>query len=46
MLVGGTQTAGNKTIQCSATNYIVQSHPSGVYNYQVRAGEFGQTKKI
>jgi len=40
-LVSETQDAGYKTVQWDATNV-----PSGMYFYQIRAGEFVQTRKM
>lgn len=40
-LVSETQEAGHKSVQWNATNV-----PSGMYFYQVRAGEFVQTRKM
>ncbi len=40
-LVSETQDAGYKSVQWNASNV-----PSGMYFYQIRAGEFVQTKKM
>ena len=45
-LVNGTQTAGYKSIQWNATNSFGKPVSAGVYLYQIRAGEFIQTKKM
>ena len=45
-LVNGTQTAGYKSIQWNATNSFGKPVSAGVYLYQIRAGDFIQTKKM
>ena len=45
-LVNGTQTAGYKSIQWNATNSFGKPVSAGVYLYQIRVGEFIQTKKM
>jgi len=41
MLLSETQEVGYKSIQWDASNV-----PSGMYFYQIRAGEFVQTRKM
>ena len=45
-LVNTTQEAGYKSIQWDATDSFGKPVSAGVYLYQVRAGEFVQTRKM
>ena len=45
-LVNGSQTAGFKSIQWSATNDRNDPVSAGLYLYSIQAGEFRQTKKM
>jgi flagellar hook assembly protein FlgD len=45
-LVNGPQNAGYKSIQWNANNSAGQPVSAGVYLYQIRAGEFVQTRKM
>ena len=45
-LVDGFQTAGFKSVQWNAKDYIGQPVPTGLYLYTIQAGEFMQTKKM
>ena len=45
-LINNQQTAGYKTVEWNATNDIGKPVSAGVYIYQIRAGEFVQTKKM
>jgi flagellar hook assembly protein FlgD len=45
-LVNTTQDVGYKSVQWNATNSFGKPVSAGVYLYQVRAGEFVQTKKM
>ncbi|MEE1506227.1 MAG: T9SS type A sorting domain-containing protein, partial [Candidatus Neomarinimicrobiota bacterium] len=45
-LVNTTQEPGFKSVQWNATNSFGKPVSAGVYLYQVRAGEFVQTKKM
>ena len=45
-LVNTTQESGYKSIQWNATNSFGKPVSAGVYLYQIRAGEFVQTKKM
>jgi len=45
-LVNTTQEAGFKSVQWDATDSFGKSVSAGVYLYQIRAGEFVQTKKM
>jgi hypothetical protein len=45
-LVNGPQSAGYKSVQWNANNSAGQSVSAGVYLYQIRAGEFVQTRKM
>ena len=45
-LVNGPQSAGYKSVQWNTNNSTGQPVSAGVYLYQVRAGEFVQTRKM
>ena len=45
-LVNTNQPAGHKSIQWNATDSIGKPVSAGVYLYQIRAGEFVQTRKM
>ena len=45
-LVNTTQEAGFKSIQWNATDMHGKPVSAGVYLYQIRAGEFVQTRKM
>ena len=45
-LVNTTQEVGYKSIQWNATDMYGKPVSAGVYLYQIRAGEFVQTKKM
>ena len=45
-LVNTTQDVGNKSVRWNATNSFGKSVSAGVYLFQIRAGEFVQTKKM
>ena len=45
-LVNTTQDAGYRSVQWNATDMYGKSVSAGVYLYQIRAGEFVQTKKM
>jgi hypothetical protein len=45
-LVNGQQNAGYKSVQWNANNSAGQPVSAGVYLYQIRAGEFVQTRKM
>ncbi|HJL78367.1 MAG TPA: T9SS type A sorting domain-containing protein, partial [Candidatus Marinimicrobia bacterium] len=45
-LVNTTQDVGYKSVQWNATNSFGKPVSAGVYLYQIRAGEFVQTKKM
>jgi len=45
-LVNGPQTAGNKTVQWSATNDRNEPVSAGLYLYTIQTGELRQTKKM
>ena len=45
-LVNTTQEPGFKSVQWNATDMYGKSVSAGVYLYQIRAGEFVQTKKM
>ena len=45
-LVNQNQNSGYKSIQWNATNSFGKPVSAGVYLYQIRAGEFIQTKKM
>jgi hypothetical protein len=45
-LVNTTQEAGYRSVQWNATDMYGKSVSAGVYLYQIRAGEFVQTKKM
>ena len=45
-LVNTTQDAGYRSIQWNATDTFGKPVSAGVYLYQIRAGEFVQTKKM
>ena len=45
-LVNATQEAGYRSVQWNATDYFGKPVSAGVYLYQIRAGEFVQTKKM
>jgi len=45
-LVNTTQEAGYKSVQWNATNMHGKPVSAGVYLYQIRAGEFVQTRKM
>ena len=45
-LVNTTQEAGYKSIQWNATDNFGKPVSAGVYLYQIRAGEFVQTRKM
>ena len=45
-LVNQNQNSGYKSIQWNATNSFGKPGSAGVYLYQIRAGEFVQTKKM
>ena len=45
-LVNTTQESGYKSIQWNATNSFGKPVSAGVYLYQIRSGEFVQTKKM
>ncbi len=45
-LVSSQQTAGYRSIQWNATDSFGKPVSAGVYLYQIRAGEFVQTKKM
>ena len=45
-LINDQQTAGYKSIQWNAINYLGEPVSTGLYLYTVQAGEFKQTKKM
>ena len=45
-LVNTTQDAGYRSVQWNATDMPGKPVSAGVYLYQIRAGEFVQTKKM
>ena len=45
-LINTTQDVGYKSVQWNATNSFSNPVSAGVYLYQIRAGEFVQTKKM
>ena len=45
-LVNTIQGAGYKSVQWNATDYFGKPVSAGVYLYQIRAGQFVQTKKM
>jgi hypothetical protein len=45
-LVNATQEAGYRSVQWNATDFFGKPVSAGVYLYQIRAGEFVQTKKM
>ncbi|HIA84635.1 MAG TPA: T9SS type A sorting domain-containing protein, partial [Candidatus Marinimicrobia bacterium] len=45
-LVNTTQDAGYRSVQWNATNSFGKPVSAGVYLYQIRAGEFVQTRKM
>jgi flagellar hook assembly protein FlgD len=45
-LVNTTQDVGFKSVQWNATDILGKPVSAGVYLYQIRAGEFVQTKKM
>jgi len=45
-LVNTTQEAGYRSVQWNATNFFGKPVSAGVYLYQIRAGEFVQTRKM
>ncbi|MDP7554438.1 MAG: FlgD immunoglobulin-like domain containing protein, partial [Candidatus Thioglobus sp.] len=45
-LVNTTQDAGFRSVQWDATNVHGKPVSAGVYLYQIRAGEFVQTRKM
>ena len=45
-LINQTQEAGHKSVIWNATNDDDKSVSAGIYFYQIRAGEFVQTKKM
>ena len=45
-LVNTTQEAGYKSVQWNATNSFGNPVSAGVYLYQIRAGDFVQTRKM
>ena len=45
-LVNTTQEAGYRSVQWNATNSFSKPVSAGVYLYQIRAGEFVQTRKM
>ena len=45
-LVNGSQTAGFRSIQWSATNDRNDPVSAGLYLYSIQAGDFKQTKKM
>ena len=46
LLVNKNQPVGHKSIQWNATDSFGKPVSAGVYLYQIRAGEFVQTKKM
>jgi flagellar hook assembly protein FlgD len=45
-LVNTTQEAGYRSVQWNATDFFGKPVSAGVYLYQIRAGEFVQTRKM
>jgi flagellar hook assembly protein FlgD len=45
-LINTIQEAGYKSVQWNATDTFGKSVSAGVYLYQIRAGEFVQTRKM
>ena len=45
-MVSTTQEAGFRLVQWSGTDNMGRAVSAGVYLYQIRAGEFVQTKKM
>jgi len=45
-LVNTTQEAGFRSVQWDATDSMGRAVSAGVYLYQIKAGEFVQTKKM
>ena len=45
-LVNATQDAGNKSVIWDGTDEFGRSVGTGIYLYQIKAGDFSQTKKM